>query len=109
MLLVILKLVVVCGVIVDFYDACSVVIMTDEQSRDQAPWLGCEDDWRISRERAESVRPGVFIYQPGLQCFVAVVGCTVLRNPDLMFIDLEDGKTVCVPFGESLYIRCAVV
>jgi hypothetical protein len=79
--------------------------MTDEQAREPAPWLESDGDWRISRENAESVRPGSYVYQPSTQCFVAVVGCTMLRNPDLVFIDLEDGKTVCVPFGESLYVR----
>ena len=76
-----------------------------EEETDTAPWIERSDGWHISRENSENVRPGMYVYQPGVQAFVLVAGCTLLRNPDLAFIDLRDGRTVCLPFGESIYIR----
>lgn len=72
---------------------------------DTAPWLSEDENWSISREVVENVRPGMYIYQNGTQAFVKVVACTILRNPDLAFLDTIDGKTVGLPFGESVFVR----
>jgi len=76
-----------------------------EEETTAAPWLESSEDWHISRETSENIRPGMYVYQPGVQSFVLVSGCTMLRNPDLVFIDLRDGRTVCLPFGEPIYTR----